>query len=476
MSDAPPISPTAPSSNDTPISDPLPKYVPQFSAATEMILKRIQNGAGNTINSTTTLSSIGITGTPPGYEDMRRSVLMGMKTTLNMDIPSTPTTNRRGGVAGKATGGAPIAPRPSATPKSRGSVDGVSASGRKTKSGPRTKGGRVGGKRKRAKSESMSEEESDAMSKLGEDSDSDDTEEITVFPKVTQSGRHIVKPAQFVPATRESNPKRRAPSKKAQEQALCKRCGRGHSPETNMIVFCDGCNSGWHQMCHDPPISEEMVKDEMAPWFCLGCSRKKGNKSGSQPRPASWQGRSSEEKRSYFNSLPHPQLVNLLMQATVLHPNIPIFPQSFNAPSSHAQRATSSSDRQSHSHQSQQSFPQISTTGLFSRQEAHPNAPINFIRKIHTGQTSPASFSPSQSSFNHVSSAPPALNAQGKDSSRESTPASPPYPKPGNGLMARLGPDEDDIEWLVDNNDFDAFSHVVYDEHGERMEENSVLG
>jgi succinate--hydroxymethylglutarate CoA-transferase len=50
--------------------------------------------------------------------------------------------------------------------------------------------------------------------------------------------------------------------------------------------------------------------------------------------------------------------------------------------------------------------------------------------------------------------------------SRESTPASPPYPKPGHGLMARLPADEEDIEWLVDNNDFEAFNHVVYDDQG----------
>lgn len=39
--------------------------------------------------------------------------------------------------------------------------------------------------------------------------------------------------------------------------------------------------------------------------------------------------------------------------------------------------------------------------------------------------------------------------------------------------MAKLGPDEEDLEWLVDNNDFDAFSHVVYD-GAERVEENGV--
>jgi hypothetical protein len=156
------------------------------------------------------------------------------------------------------------------------------------------------------------------------------------------------------------------------------------------------------------------------------------------------------------------------MQATVLHPNIPIFPQTFDTSQSLSQRGQSS-DRRANSH-SQQASP--ATAGHFPRADAHPNAQINFIRKIQTGQTSSASALPSLQSLNHASSAP-LLNAQDEDS-RESTPASPPYPRPGNGLMAKLGPDEDDLEWLVDNNDFDAFSHTIYDEHGERVEENGV--
>lgn len=306
-SGATPQTPTASSSKDTLMSDSPPKYVPQFSAATEMILKRIQSGSSSTIGGTPTLSSIGITGTPPGYEDMRRNVLMGMKTTLNMEIPvskpihyksrTSRLSNTGNGVAGSASAaGSPIAPRPSTTPKGRGATD--TGSGRKPKSGARGKGLR-GIKRKRARSDSMSEEESeesDAMSKLGGDSDSDDAESVTQFPKVTQSGRQIVKPAQFVPAARETNSKRRAPSKRTQESALCKRCGRGQSPQSNMIVFCDGCNIAYHQLCHDPPIPEEIVRDETAPWFCSDCNRKKSNKGASaEQRPISWQGRSAEE-------------------------------------------------------------------------------------------------------------------------------------------------------------------------------------
>jgi hypothetical protein len=33
--------------------------------------------------------------------------------------------------------------------------------------------------------------------------------------------------------------------------------------------------------------------------------------------------------------------------------------------------------------------------------------------------------------------------------------------------MAKLGPDDEDMEWLVDDGDFDSFSHAVYDGDGD---------
>ena len=166
------------------------------------------------------------------------------------------------------------------------------------------------------------------------------------------------------------------------------------------------------------------------------------------------------------------------MQATALHPNLPIFPATTNNVQVYVPARPSSATAPVRTNvYPQQPFPPsaTSTAGLFSRAEANPNAPINFIRKIQPGQTPPASSSFSQPSFTHASSAPPTLAAQGGEESRESTPASPPYPKAGNGLMAKLGPDEDDIEWLVDGGDFEAFSHTVYDENGEKGEENGVV-
>jgi hypothetical protein len=212
-----------------------------------------------------------------------------------MEIPVLPqNTGRRAQRDRQSVGSASTQGKQVGTPAPAGQKNGTPAKKRTP--------AKAGKKRKRQEesSEESVSEDSDAMSKLGGDSDSDGSGEVA-FPKVTQSGRAIVKPTQFVPEVRASNRPKRGPSKKAQEQALCKRCGRGHSPESNMIVFCDGCNGGWHQMCHDPVVSDEAVKDETAPWFCAECSMKRGRKSASSEgsqRAISWQGRSTDEVSS----------------------------------------------------------------------------------------------------------------------------------------------------------------------------------
>ncbi|KIN01747.1 hypothetical protein OIDMADRAFT_144406 [Oidiodendron maius Zn] len=405
-----------------------PKYVPQFSAATEMILKRINSGVGST-----NFSSLGITGTPPGYEDMRRSVLMGMKTSMNMEIPSPSTSSGRRstggrGSSGPVTGHSTGAFAVSRSPASARQNNGASGTGKGRKRGSKT-----GQKRKRTKDESDSSgSDSAPMSGLGEDSDSDDNESITELPRMTLSGRAVVKPTQFVPAASEVS-RKRGPPKRTQEHALW---------VVGLITSEGSRGKG--------VVSKRQVTE--FPYVIL--------------------------KRAYFSSLPHQQLVSLLMQACVLHPNLPLFP---SAPSSNSvsasippQRTSSSqppsqTERRINIHP-QQPFPPPATAGLFSRAESNPSAPINFIRKIAPGSQSSAKDSPQPEL--KQSSAPPTINVSEEaaaDDSRESTPVSPPYPKPGSGLMAKLGPDDEDIEWLVDDGDFDAFSHVVYDGDGNTM-------
>ncbi|ESZ96455.1 hypothetical protein SBOR_3187 [Sclerotinia borealis F-4128] len=473
---------SADGSSDTTMGESFPpKYVPQFSAATEMILQRMKAGI------TGGLSSIGITETPPGYEEMRRNVMSGMKTTQNMQINTPPP---------KYQTSKKITPKVSAAPKSETPTGSVNSAGTKKKG----KGPRAGQKRKRVKDDSESADDSDALSGLGGDSDSDDSNSATMeMPKITQSGRQIVKPTQFVPPLPETSSRKRSSAStnkrsQNQEQALCKRCGRGNSPHNNMIVFCDGCNLGWHQMCHDPVVSEEEVKDEEAPWFCNDCARKRGIKPApSKTDGVSWAGKSLDQRRAYLALLPHPQLVALLIKASTLHPDMPIFPA--NSPPFQPRQSQNIS-RPTTNHITQPFPPSAtSTAGLFPRSESNPSATINFVRKIASNSTASnvtptpmfTSSFPSAPAFTHASSAPPMLPPQASTNtesnadpngidnqqelaqeSRESTPNSPPYPKAGTGLMSKLGPDDEDIEWLVDSEDFEAFSHTVYDDHEEK--------
>jgi hypothetical protein len=249
-----------------------------------------------------------------------------------MEIPSPPVNTNRRSTGGKARlssagqrSGSSTAVGSPATGRQN---SGTSASGGAGKG--RRKGTKAGQKRKRARDDSESSSDSAAMSGLGDDSESDDAGSVTELPKMTQSGRTVVKPTQFVPAVSEGPTRKRGPTKRAQEHALCKRCGRGHSPANNMIVFCDGCNLGWHQMCHDPAVSDEMVKDESAPWFCADCSLKRGRKgAGSeQGRGVSWQGRSTEE---VCRSSSHKSLLQLCHQSSGICYMILTIPRDRNA-------------------------------------------------------------------------------------------------------------------------------------------------
>lgn len=137
-------------------------------------------------------------------------------------------------------------------------------------------------KRKRGQSEDEGRADKD---------DSDESETITPLPTQSRSGRRIFKATNFTPVvidleansgtqaplenTMRKTPgggkRGRKPHRKPGEASVCKNCGRGHSPRGNMIVFCDGCNTPWHQYCHDPTITVEVVQIEEKEWFCGNC-------------------------------------------------------------------------------------------------------------------------------------------------------------------------------------------------------------
>lgn len=213
--------------------------------------------------------------------------------------------------------------------------------------------------------------------KRGHDSDNEviragdsSSDESDIAPTATQtkSGRQINRPSVYVPSTVSPvvgkgtpNPpnasnsmaaplapvrkRRRAIRKGRDTNVNCVHCQRGHSPLTNTIVFCDECNKAWHQLCHNPPIDNEVVMVAEKEWLCRGCkpvplkltlpSVIRNNLALGPPvhppLPVSQaevggEGYSKDERRGYLSSLSHATLVELLVTLSDRNPSVPMFP------------------------------------------------------------------------------------------------------------------------------------------------------
>lgn len=109
-----------------------------------------------------------------------------------------------------------------------------------------------------------------------DDDDSDASESYTPQPTRTKSGRSVNKPVAFVPVIPEPTPGvKRRKSTKTMLAAKCKTCRRDTDPSQNRIVFCDSCSTAYHQYCHNPPISNEVVTVLEKEWLCGPCARAK---------------------------------------------------------------------------------------------------------------------------------------------------------------------------------------------------------
>ena len=138
----------------------------------------------------------------------------------------------------------------------------------------------------------------------------------------TKSGRKVHRPTQFDPAVKTPT-RRRGPYRRFHDSRICKMCQRGHSPQSNMIVFCDGCNTPYHQLCHDPPIDDLVIAVADAEWFCRDCSKKREDR----PLVMGMSGATltEDEKRTYLASLPMGSLVELLFYCEAQHPGLNIY-------------------------------------------------------------------------------------------------------------------------------------------------------
>ena len=217
------------------------------------------------------------------------------------------------------------------------------------KRGPRTSGQ----KRKRE-----NDSDSDAIKASTSPSDEEDSDGSPPQETQTKSGRQVHRPSPFVPpespqskkTRQDSKPKKKmaAASAKGRDQnVLCEHCLRGNGPLGNAIVFCDGCNRAWHQHCHEPRITKDVVTNTAKDWFCADCNasnsvpvkRKKGRprKDQSQQMEPSSLGYAFEsmpgkaltaqQQRKYLESLTKEQLVQQFLYLAYKNPELPLFPR-----------------------------------------------------------------------------------------------------------------------------------------------------
>lgn len=219
--------------------------------------------------------------------------------------------------------------------------------------------------------------------------------------------------------------------------------------------------------------------------------------------------------------------MSLLLRTTTLHPHIPLFPsaswasRTSNAsiqaymPASLPSLTTVPILEKKANIRTQQSSQLKTPSAPSSRAESASSTSINLIRKVPPTHTppvlppyltslmmpstpstvlSPAVATPSptvphvpptpvthlglrqsplsQHTNGHVNG--PITSKTPAPPSRESTPLSSVYPKAGQGLMSKLPVDDEDGEWMVDTDDYMAFSHLVYGAAGDKLEENGV--
>lgn len=400
---------------------------PQHSTQTEDLVKRINASA----------EAARANGTPP-WEAAKEQVMKDMVTSEAFanasGASSTPRGRGRGGRGGRGAKRASLENgdgEGALTIKTEGETPtpGSSARGRGRGRGggrPRGRGrGGRGGKRKR--------EDDDE----GDESDSSD--EVTPIATMTKSGRSIQKPTSFVPPppSPTTNKRKRPYNRRNPESAVCKVCLRGVSPTSNMIVFCDGCNTAYHQWCHKPPIAQAVIDEADKEWNCMNCEEEKAENapeldiSGFVSVPDA----PEEQRRAYFASLPHGALVTLLVTATTQNHDLPLFDPKFKALLANGIATTNGT----------------SNASISMPPPPHPHAHAHHA----TAGASP-----------WANGSPFARPAPAADDAAYTDDVHPPnYPRPGQGLMSTLPPETgEELQWLVDDDDkYGVFTHIYQD-------------
>ncbi|TFA98583.1 hypothetical protein CCMA1212_009621 [Trichoderma ghanense] len=267
--------------------------------------------------------------------------------------------------------------------------------------------------------------------------------------------------------------------------AMCFRCGEGSLGSQNPLITCGSCSKPWHQGCV-PLTNKEEDSQQGSRLTCPSClrmtdkdaihrtgrhqsetERRRAKNLAALPEgvvPAKpelvgfWAGQASDaalteyfygKKKtdllnvlSFCDQLKPQLLVDIMVSVAKKHPELPIF----DSPSWNSKAVSAISVRTKHSHQSR------STTRL-----RHGHTVLE-SRIKHKHKVSKKT----------IKAAP--IPQEEESPSMDYQDALPPlWPKAGEGLYAKLCPEDEDRAFLLDENDEEAFSHFGVDKFGKQI-------
>ncbi|KAL4780923.1 hypothetical protein BJX76DRAFT_27772 [Aspergillus varians] len=335
--------------------------------------------------------------------------------------------------------------------------------------------------------------------KRGHDSDGEDiiravdssSDESDIAPTATQtkSGRQVNRPSLYVPSplspaiSKETNgllgasdkpqettrSRKRVSRKGKNTNTTCIYCQRGHSPPSNAIVFCDRCNSAWHQHCHDPPIQNEVITVKEKEWLCRDCKpvdiailhptvvRSNPSRTSKPPVhpplaiPRTEVGGERfpiDDRRRFLSTLSHATLVELLLAISNKHSTVPMFPENMGslplsnfAPTQAIVAATTSpstlfSSVPTHNPIPPDSTHSAPTVGAEKNDQPSTDIPLKPTRKRHYYEESSEDESEYEFQEHRL------------------------YPRAGNGV--RLSTNEEDLDILQEDPACTTFSYTLH--------------
>ncbi|KAH7328738.1 hypothetical protein B0I35DRAFT_418201 [Stachybotrys elegans] len=412
-------------------------YVPQFSTTTSFILSRMKSGNGDISSAVSSLSEAGIETSEDAFQDAKKRLVQSMQTSMTM--PISPST-----------------------------AGGPSLSRVYFASGSRSLTLNIGEKRKR-------------------DSGSD---------KVDFSQNTISFPTPPRPAVKASAVATQSPpvSTRTGTQARCWACEGTTFATGNALLTCRQCLGSWHQQCASPAPSSgsNMMENGMSNsiFVCVDCKAFAGRRGV----PAQ-----DEERRQRMEKMRQKRLSRLPEGVAPAKPELVGFGAGSSSDKArveyfHGKKKTDLLNILSFCDQLK---PQLLVDLLVSVSKKHPELPMfespDWEASLPSKVRSQASAGPGGSQVGdrpRQQAQPPSQRIKQKVKTHKKTmkiprntepqanglldvedPLPPTWHKAGEGLYARLVPENEDRSFLTDCNDEEAFSQFMVDRMGRQVVE-----